>query len=53
MSNVKSDWGFILLCLGLVMLVSYLLASCSSVSCAKKLCCPKPGHGNCPICEYK
>lgn len=51
MNNAKKDWAFILLCLGLVMLISFLLSSCS-VKCERNLCCPMPGHGSvCPICE--
>lgn len=52
MNDNMKDWGFILLCVGLVMLVSFLLSACSTTGCVKKTCCPEPGHGPCPICEY-
>jgi hypothetical protein len=56
MSNVRSDWGFILLCLGLVMLTSYFFHANKKESSVKSegktyrcLSAPKAGHGPCPI----
>ena len=58
MNDTKKDWGFILLCLGMVMLSSYILshASCATSNVAEldkpKVRCPaapKAGHGPCPI----
>ena len=57
-TEVKKDWGVILLCLGIVMLSSYILSqvSCAASSVAEvdkhEVRCPaapKAGHGPCPI----
>ena len=32
----------------------YLIgASCSTIICKKKLCCPQEGHGKCPFCHIE
>lgn len=54
MNDNMKDWGFVLLCVGLVMAVSYFVASCASrdLGMEQKGRCPsapKAGHGPCPI----
>lgn len=54
MNDNMKDWGFVLLCVGLVMLVSYVFASCATKDLGmeqNKRCpsAPKAGHGPCPI----
>ena len=41
------DWGFLLLAITFVMLVTYLICGCSSkLECGS---CPSEGHGVCPF----
>jgi len=42
------DIIIVLICTAAMMIIMFLVFGCSST--CKKLCCPKEGHGPCPIC---
>ncbi len=48
---MKWNDAFLTIVIGAILLVAvYLMLGCAT-KCERNSCCPKPGHGPCPICE--